>query len=523
MRKKSLIIGLDGAPYHLFSKWFTEKKLLFTGKLIEEGVFGILETTIPPYTMIAWPCFYTGKNPAKIGPFLIKSEGFDPEAFSKSHFLSANEIKTWTIWEYLSELNYKVGVMNVPVTYPPKKVNGFLISDFLTPKGAIDYTYPPELKDELKDYKIKSELSTGFGFKDKYLDRVKIEKMFYDLLDRRIYYALKLLKEKNPDFFIIDFKEFDDFMHFFFDDENKVYEYFKKIDRAIEEMYKILKPEVILIMSDHGFHKAPERYFYINRWLELKGLLKRKKTIRGKFSRFLYEAGVLTLKYMSFVRNFVPERLKFKIAREEMKKRIEWEETKVYANWYAGLYFNPKFFKNEEEKRKLAFELKEELLKLTDEEVNKKPILKAFTKYEIFFGPYFDFMPEVVYTTSPSYKINVNLTSKVFDRIIERPDIRGHHMGDLEGIYIFNGDGFKRGFKGPKLSLLDAIPNFLYALHEPLIKDMDGKICEELFEKKVEREKIKFFDKEYKPYKVKELKEEEEESIKEHLKGLGYL
>ncbi|MEO0271336.1 MAG: alkaline phosphatase family protein, partial [candidate division WOR-3 bacterium] len=124
MRKKSLIIGLDGAPYHLFSKWFTEKKLLFTGKLIEEGVFGILETTIPPYTMIAWPCFYTGKNPAKIGPFLIKSEGFDPEAFSRSHFLSANEIKTWTIWEYLSELNYKVGVMNVPVTYPPKKVNG---------------------------------------------------------------------------------------------------------------------------------------------------------------------------------------------------------------------------------------------------------------------------------------------------------------------------------------------------------------------------------------------------------------
>ncbi len=521
MKKKSLIIGLDGAPYHLFSKWLQENKLGFLGKLIQEGVFGILETIVPPYTMIAWPCFYTGKNPAKIGPFLIKAKGFDPDAFSRSHFLNANEIKTWTIWEYLSERGYKVGVMNVPVTYPPKKVNGFLISDFLTPKGAEDFTYPPELKEELKDYKIKSEISTGFGFADKNLDKVKLENMFYNLLEKRIHYSIKLVKEKNPDFFMIDFKEFDDFMHFFFDNKDKVYEYYKKIEECVQEIYNIMKPDVVLIMSDHGFHDAPKRYFYINRWLELKGFLKRKKSIRGRFSRFLYDAGIFTLKYFGWVRNIVSERLKFKIAREEMKKRIEWDETKVYANWYAGLYFNPKFFKNEEEKKKLAFELKEALLNLVDEEVNKKPILKAYTKYEVFKGPYFDLMPEVIYTTSPDYKINVNLTSKVFDVIVERPDIRGHHMGDLEGIYVFHGNGFKKGVRGPKLSLIDAIPNFIISLNEPLVKDMDGKIYKELFEKPPE--KVEYFEKEYVPREVRKLKEEEEESIKDHLRGLGYI
>ncbi len=504
-------------------KWFKEKKLNFFQKLIEHGVFGVLETVIPPYTMIAWPCFYTGKNPAKIGPFLIKTKGFDPDSFSKSHFLSANEIKTWTIWEYLSERGYKVGVMNVPVTYPPKKVKGFLISDFLTPKEVEDFTYPPELKEELTDYKIKSEISTGFGFADKNMNREKLEKMFHELLEKRIFYSIKLVKEKKPDFFMIDFKELDDFMHFFFDDKEKILKFLKRIEEGSEELFKIMDPDVLLIMSDHGFHDAPKRYFYINRWLEIKGYLKREKSARGYMSRFLYDTGILALKYFGWIRNFIPEKLKFKIAREEMKKRINWEETIVYANWYAGLYFNPKFFENEKEKKELAFKLKEELLNIVDPETNQKPILKALTKYEAFEGPYFDMMPEVVYTTSPQYKINVNLTSRVFDIIVERPDIKGHHIGDLEGIYIFYGNEFKKGENGPKISLIDAIPNFLYALNELLIKDFDGTLQDELFEEPVNIYKVEYFDKEYTPHIERKLKEEEEESIKEHLRGLGYI
>ena len=35
-----------------------------------------------------------------------------------------------TLWEILSAQGYRVAVLNVPMTYPPQKVNGVLISDF---------------------------------------------------------------------------------------------------------------------------------------------------------------------------------------------------------------------------------------------------------------------------------------------------------------------------------------------------------------------------------------------------------
>lgn len=522
--KKSIIIGLDGAPYSLFKKWIEENKFPFLKKIKQKGVFGILETVIPPYTMIAWPCFYTGKNPGKIGPFMIKGEGFDPDAFSKSSFMNSYDIKTFSIWEYLSERNYKVGVMNVPVTYPPKKVNGFLVSDFLTPKGASDFYYPEKLKEILKNYKIKSEISTGFGYKDKDLNKDYLYKMFSELLKNRIEHAIKLISTEKPDFFMIDFKEIDDFMHFFFDNKEKVIEFFKKAEKGLEEIVNLINPDIILIMSDHGFHHSPRRYFYINTWLLKKGYLEKSKSIKGGISRYIYNIGVYTVKKLGWIRNLVPEKLKFKIARGEMKRRVDWESTKVYANWYAGLYFNPRFFKKEEEKEKLAKELKEALLDLKDpENENKKPILKAFTKYEYLSGPFFDIMPEVVYTTTPEYKINVNIFDKVFDEIIERPAVVGHHTGDLEGIYIFAGKPFEENKEGPKLSIIDAIPNFLFALGEPVLKDMDGKVNKELFKKDYKDKKVEFIELQYKEYKERKMDIEEEESIKEHLKGLGYI
>ena len=41
-----------------------------------------------------------------------------------------------------------MGAINVPISYPPEPVNGFMVSGLLTPSGAA-YTWPPELAEEL--------------------------------------------------------------------------------------------------------------------------------------------------------------------------------------------------------------------------------------------------------------------------------------------------------------------------------------------------------------------------------------
>lgn len=520
MKKKGLIIGFDGAPFKMIDKFLKENKLPFFSKIYKEGAFGILESVIPAYTMIAWPCFYTGKNPAKIGPFLIKSKGFDPEAFAKSFFVNSSDIKTWTIWEYLSYRGYKVGIMNVPVTYPPKKVNGFLVTDFLTPKGATDFAYPPELVEKLKNYRISPDLDIGrYGHPDSKVNLNKIKNDLMEVLKEHGEWALRLIEEYSPDFFILNFKELDDFMHFFYGDEKEILEIYRIADHYTYRIYESLKPDVFLIMSDHGFHEVPGTYFYINSFLEKRGYLKRAKTIKGKTSIFIYNMGEKVLRIMPFLRNLIPEKAKYKVAREYIIHRIDWENSKCFANWYAGVYFNNKFFKSEEEKKKFAEQIKKEFLELKDER-GRKVFKIVYTKYEIFKGPYFDLMPEVVYTTEKDFRINPNITDKLFDTRIDRPDLKGHHHADMEGIYFIKSEKIKKGLKDIRLKLYDIFPTFLYLLGEEIPEDVDGKIPEEIIDGEVKPRYVRIPYEEVKEY---EMKEDEAESIKKHLKGLGYI
>ena len=66
---KSLIIGLDGATWNVIKPLAEEGKLPTFKKLMEEGVWGNLESTVPPVTGPAWVSFATGRNPGKTGVF----------------------------------------------------------------------------------------------------------------------------------------------------------------------------------------------------------------------------------------------------------------------------------------------------------------------------------------------------------------------------------------------------------------------------------------------------------------------
>ncbi len=80
--KKVFIIGLDGGPYKEVKEWISSGELPFLSKITKEGVFSRLKSIIPPYTMLAWLVICTGKNPAKIGPFLYKAKKEDTTPIS---------------------------------------------------------------------------------------------------------------------------------------------------------------------------------------------------------------------------------------------------------------------------------------------------------------------------------------------------------------------------------------------------------------------------------------------------------
>ncbi len=522
--KKVFIVGFDGAPYKEIKEWIEKGELVFLSKMARVGAFGKLKSIIPPFTMLAWPVIFTGKNPAKIGPFLYKSnkKGFDPEFFAESQLINSTDIKTWTLWEWVSHFGGKVGIMNVPMTYPPKKVNGFFVTGALTPKNAENFTYPDNLKENLKDYIIDLEFSEGIGKADKILNKKKLREDFENLVNNRRQATLNLLKKYNPDFFMINFKEVDDFMHYFWDDKGAILDYLRKIDKTLSSIYEQQKPDYVMVISDHGFSKAPSKYFYINQYLLDKGYLKRSRNISGKIFNIIYRSGIAVVKKLGFVRNLFSDKVKLKVVRGSVKEQIDWDNTNAYAHWYAGLYLNPKCYMDEESRKKIAEELKAVLLQAKDPENGANMILTAQTKWELFKGNFFEEMPEVVYTTTEDYRLNTNLPGKIVDKRVDRPSLVGHHTSALDGIVLAMGDGIKN-VSGFEATIHDVFPTACVLGKMPIPQDVDGRVLQEVLQEgtfKIEHKYLDYLTDEKSSYF---LTEEEDKTVKDHLKDLGYL
>jgi len=520
--KKVFIIGLDGGPYKEVKEWIEAGELPFLSRMAKEGAFGKLKSIIPPFSMLAWPVISTGKNPAKIGPFLYKAKerGFNPDFFSSAQFINSTDIKTWSLWEWAGKFGMEVGVLNVPMTYPPVKVNGFMITGFLTPRGAENYTYPPELREELRGYRIKLKLKEGVGFSDKKINKKKLHRDFMELIEERTDWVLKFLNKYDPDLYMMNYKEMDDFMHSFWDRKDLLLEFFKKADKGIERIYEEKKPDYLMIISDHGFTDAPLKYYYINQYLENMGYLTRAGGAKGNFSNFVYKFGTTVVKRFGFVRNLFSEKFKLKIARESIKDKINWEMTKAYGNWYAGLYLNPRYYPDDLCKREGALELKNILLDAKDPDNGERIFLVAKTKWELFKGPYFDEMPDVVYTTTKDYRLNTNLPGILMEKRFARPSLTGHHTSALDGILFLKGKGVKEGVK-LEASIQDVFPTACALAGVPIPADVDGKILKDILQEDCYSEEFK--DLLYEDKETHYLSLEEDKSVKEHLKDLGYI
>ena len=113
---------------------------------MDEGASGRLKSTLPTSSPPAWASFLTGKNPGKHGIFdFLRFDKNKNEIF----VTTSNDRKSQCIWDFLK--NKKSIVINVPLTFPPEKISGIMISGMPTPEDDSRYCYPESIYDELKD------------------------------------------------------------------------------------------------------------------------------------------------------------------------------------------------------------------------------------------------------------------------------------------------------------------------------------------------------------------------------------
>ena len=139
------VIGIDGATFDLLGPWIEEGKLPNFRKVMEEGSYGRIESTIPPISPPAWASFMTGVNPGKHGIYDFVT--FRPNSFEKV-LVNSSFVHSKSFWNLAGDRGKRSIILYVPLTYPIQEINGVMISGIpVPPKG--EFIYPKEMEREL--------------------------------------------------------------------------------------------------------------------------------------------------------------------------------------------------------------------------------------------------------------------------------------------------------------------------------------------------------------------------------------
>ena len=147
-KKRTLLVAIDAACWQYFDPLLAQGRLSHIKRLMDDGGHGILHSTMPPLTSVAWSSIATGKGPAKRGVYEWVHREQDGYEFLP--YAASDRIGT-PFWEKLAEHDIKVGLVNIPFTYPPPRVHGFVVCGFGTPESAQQITYPVELRNEIEE------------------------------------------------------------------------------------------------------------------------------------------------------------------------------------------------------------------------------------------------------------------------------------------------------------------------------------------------------------------------------------
>jgi predicted AlkP superfamily phosphohydrolase/phosphomutase len=279
---KMLLIGLDCAePSLLFDRWRDELPTL--NRLMDQGVWGPLESIVPPITVPAWSCMMSGRDPGELGIYGFRNRA--DYSYDRLTIANSDAVRVPRVWDVLSNAGKRVSIVGVPGTYPPRPVNGQLITSFLTPSTDSQFTYPPELRDDVLRWADGEYLLDVRDFRTD--DKAWLLEQIYVMTDKRFTVAEHLLRERPWDFFMLVEMGTDRIQHGFWRytaPDHRLYEpgnpyeqvildYYRHIDRRIESLLALV-PEhtAVFVVSDHGA-KSMSGGIRVNDWLRREGYL----------------------------------------------------------------------------------------------------------------------------------------------------------------------------------------------------------------------------------------------------------
>lgn len=455
--RKVFVIGLDCAtPQLVFDQW--RDVLPNTAALMDEGIWGPLESIIPPITCPAWMCMMASKNPGRLGIYGFRNR--KDYSYDSFFFANATAIHEPLLWDLLGQAGQQTIMVGVPQTYPPKPVNGCLVACFLTPSIESPYTYPRALKLEIEQVVGRYMLDVEHFRTD---DKERLLREIYEMTEKRFALVRHLMTTREWGFFMMVEMGVDRIHHGFwkyFDRTHSKYEagssyehairdYYVMVDTEIGRVRSLMDPEtVVLMVSDHGAQPM-EGGICFNEWLIQEGYLK----LRAELGR------------MTAFRNDL----------------VDWSSTMAWGEggYYGRLFLNvkgrePEGIVDPEDYERVRDELVKKLEAMTDPQ--GRPLGTKVLRPQRIYPEVRGVPPDLIVLFGNLCWRSVGSVGMGTIYTFENdtgPDECNHAM---HGIFVLSDPGSDRRGKREGLHLLDVAPTVLDRMGLPIPPDMEGKV-----------------------------------------------
>ena len=549
---KVLIIGWDGATFDVIHPLIAEGKLPNIQKIMAQGMWGTLRSTIPPITPAAWTSFFTGKNPGKHGIFDFQELDRATYEFKPVRTDRHREKK---LWQLLGKQGLCSIIIDVPYTYPPQPLQGWMLTGYSTPRTPDTvFTYPSNLADllppDLRGEVRIAQPTHRFDRSPAFITE------WEQIMAGRRKLLHHLITQQPWDLFMVVFSITDNLAHVFWTYYDPAHPNYHKpegsayreafrnayitCDQLLGELMSAAGPDTTtLILSDHGFGSVRPRQYMQQRLMQggyHQPSAGQRASLKNRLMRLVTDTYLRFPFLREWVKNLRPEQLKT-IQRTAQQtgmmssQKAASPHSKIILNSFGlSMWLNdqtrfPHGVVPSAEKEALLSERAAYLNTDRDPATGLPIIANVYRGADLYHGPFAESGADLIIEYANHYRPQADSPGA-------NPYTEGGHTP--HGIFLASGTGIRIP-QGENVSpvwdalpsLIDLAPTILHLLDQPIPPDMDGRVLTEVFDPIWLAAHPIHVGTEPAQYATttpgQDLTAEEEASVEEQLRRLGYI
>jgi len=517
-------VGIDGGSFRVLDALTATGLMPEFGRLRAEAGRADLRSTIPWFTVPGWVTWMTGVRAERHG--LISWTATPPRDVlngqERRRIVTAEDIRYPTVFRILGDAGVKVVSINMPVTFPPARIDGVMVAGFPAPADPARAFHPPTLFQRYPSYRVDTDESTaavldhGSGsvgrgdrqieahanslasmartrhqlFMDHVGNDIGLMSVVYVGLDRLSHVAWPQIEAvlggqpATPG-------------------ERAISNYLRTLDRLIGEARRAAGDGLFLVTSDHGLGSPPRREIAPNSWLRQHGWL----SLRAQGAR-----RVMHLVTSPRLRRWVWRR--WRRARgvpADRSPHVAWAETLAFA---IPVPHCRAFGVVVQGGREVLEEIATGLTGLRDAGSGGAPVDRVIFCDDVCGEDARAWYPDLFVLLTSDYGVTDKVDGPVFRPAPDGPS--GYH--EPEGILLATGPGVRPGWH-EEVSIADIAPTLLSSLGYKPPEHMDGTAIPWISP----TEPFRTVERSIEPATSSALTQDEERAIDEHLRALGYI